>query len=289
MKGKARKLLGLLLILWLTSSTAGFAEEVGGFRFKAGLSYEEGDFGTDVTTKTLLMPFTVQYLGRAFDLSLTVPYIDQETSASVTVVDGRPVRIRKKDETVIEKGVPRRADTVRRSASGLGDIVLKGRLFLLSDAGPTSPLPAVTPFYQVKFPTADEDEGLGTGELDHGFGLELDKAINDFFLFAHVGYTFIGEPPGTDLRNRFSAGGGAGVYLTRDLSASVSVVWKQSLVKGSEDPTDLFFDVAWRIYENLSLNPFASIGLTEGSPDYGVGFQVSYSLGQGSTPIRPRP
>lgn len=273
MKRKCGNLfLALLAVFWLLRPTVGRAEEPNRWQFKAGFTYEEGDFGTDVTTKTLYAPFTIRYLGDQFDLGLTVPYIDQETSRSVTVVGGVPTRIRGRGATT---------DTVKQSASGLGDVILKARFFLLDDPGSASPIPAVSPFYRVKFPTADEDEGLGTGEFDHGFGLEFDKAIEDYFLFAHVAYTVIGEPPGTDLNNRFSAGGGVGRRFLKDLSASVSLAWQQSLVDGGDDPVDLFFDLSWRVLQDLNVSPFASFGLTEGSPDYGVGLEVSYRFGRG--------
>lgn len=268
MEGRLRTLAsGLFLIVWLASSAAAWAEERERWQFKAGVTYEAGDFGTGITTKTLFLPFTIRYLGDRFDLGLTVPFIQQETSQAVTLVDGVPVRIR------AEEGV-------KQTASGLGDLVLKGRLYLLDDPGPASFLPAVTPFFKLKFPTADEDDGLGTGEFDYGFGLEFDKRLNGLFLFADAGYTFIGDPPGINLRDRVSAGGGVGYYLTRNLSASVSLAWSRSLVKGADDPTDVFFDLSWRITRTLTLSPHVSVGLTNGSPDFGLGFETSYRFGR---------
>ncbi len=258
---------GVVVLFSLAIPAAGWAQEREHWQFKAGATYEEGDFGTTVTTKTLFIPFTLRYLGDRFDIGLTVPFIHQETSQAVTLVDGVPVRVRE------EEGAT-------EIASGVGDLVLKGRAYLIEDPGPASPLPAISPFAKVKIPTADEDDGLGTGELDYGFGLEFDKRIDNVFLFADWSYTFIGDPPRTDLRDRISAGGGAGYYLLSNLSASISLFWSRSVVDGADDPLDLFADLKWRITRTFSWTPFVSFGLTDGSPDVGVGFETSYRFGR---------
>ncbi len=71
-----------------------------------------------------------------------------------------------------------------------------------------------------------------------------------------------------------------GYYLTRNLSASVSMAWSRSLVDGADDPTDIFVDLSWRLTRRLTWSPFASFGFTDGSPDFGVGFQTSYRFGR---------
>ncbi|MFQ5655911.1 MAG: hypothetical protein ACE5G5_00035 [Candidatus Methylomirabilales bacterium] len=235
------------------------------FQFKMGVSYEQGDFGTDTTTRSLYMPLTLKYLGERFDLGLTIPVVYARLPGDVTLVDGRPEFV---------GGF----DTPAQTLPGFGDLILKGRVYAFNDPGADSPLPGVAPTFKVKFPTARSD--LGTGEYDYGFGLELDKQLGNFFLFADVGYTFIGDPPGRDLRNRMSAGGGLGYSLTRDLSAAVSLAWSRSVVSGSDDPTDVYIDLSWRISPTLTWTPFASFGLTDGSADFGVGFQISKRFGR---------
>ncbi len=261
----------LVFMAWLASPVAGWAAEWERWQLKMGVAYEEGDFGTDVTTRALFIPFTIRYLGERFDLGLTTPFIYQDSSEAVTLVDGELLRIE-------EEGDP--AEALSELAPGLGDLVMKGRLYLFDDPGSSSPLPGLASFVKVKFPTANETEGLGTGEFDLGFGVEFDKQIRDFSLFADAGYTFIGEPPGTDLRNRISAGVGVGYDLSRNHSASVSLAWSRSLVEGADDPADIFFDFKWLITRTFSFTPFASFGLTDGSPDFGVGFQTSWRFGR---------
>ena len=218
-----------VLIIWLTLPTPGWGAERERFQIITGVSYSEGDFGTDINSQTLFIPFTFRYLGDRFDIGLTIPLVYQLSSESVTIINGRPVRV-SDDPT---------SDILELLAPGVGDLALKGRLYLFDDPGTDSFLPAITPFARVKFPTADASEGLGTGEYDFGFGIELDKQINDFFVFTDFGYTFIGNPPGTNLRNRIAAGSGIGYQLFRSLSASVAFAWSRALVTGTDDPMDI--------------------------------------------------
>jgi len=231
-----------------------------------GVSYEEGDFGTEVNSRTVIVPFTVRYLGDRFDMGLTIPFVYQDSAEAVTIVGGRPERIRDDPVSVA-------ADQL---APGGGDLLFKGRYYLFDDPGLDSYLPGIVPFAKIKFPTANENEGLGTGKFDYGFGLEFDKQIHDFFLFADTGYTFIGEPANTNLRDKISAGGGFGYQILDSLSASVALAWSRSLVRDTDDPVDIITSMTWDITGKTSFSPFASFGLSNGSPDFGIGFAVSY-------------
>lgn len=59
------------------------------------------------------------------------------------------------------------------TTSGLGDLTLSGTYLLVTQEGPW---PSVSPWVSVKIPTADKDEGLGTGKADVGFGAIFDVA-----------------------------------------------------------------------------------------------------------------
>jgi len=155
----------LFLIIWLALPTPGWGTEREHFQVITGFSYLEGDFGTGTTAQTIYMPFTFRYLGERFDLGLTIPFVYKDSSAAISIIDGRPIRIRKDPiSNVIDLFAP-----------GVGDLALKGRIYLFDDPGTDSFLPAITPMVRVKFPTADASEGLGTGEYDFGLGLELES------------------------------------------------------------------------------------------------------------------
>ena len=236
------------------------------FQLKVGLSYEQGDYGTGEDSRAVYAPVVLKYLGDKFDVGLTVPWLYLHSEAGVTQVDGDITRGSRDQQR----------DT---SATGLGDVSLKGRWFLIEDDR-TSWVPALAPFARIKFPTADADRNLGTGEPDFGFGVEYDKQFGSVFVFGDAAYTFIGDPPGESFRNRPGVSLGVGYDVTRELTASAQLDWRRALVKGNDDPLDLIGTLVVRLNRTVSIIPSVIIGLTNGSPDFGAGVEVTYKFGR---------
>lgn len=79
------------------------------------------------------------------------------------------------------------------STEGLGDIALTAKYQLLRDRGWFWPNLSVRS--AIKFPTAEKDDLLGSGEIDYGFGLLIDKGFfNRFFLYAGGNVVMIEKP-----------------------------------------------------------------------------------------------
>ncbi len=58
-----------------------------------------------------------------------------------------------------------------------------------------SVLPEVAPYLKIKFPTADQGKGLGTGEFDETVGVDLSKTLFPRFVsYVTLAYTVIGSP-----------------------------------------------------------------------------------------------
>jgi hypothetical protein len=235
------------------------------FQLKFGAGYDQGDFGTHDTTRSFYAPVTFRYLGERFDVGVTASLVYLDTESSVVVIDG----------------VPTQSDRQRRSRdAGFGDLYFKGRYYLLDDPGPDSFVPGVEPFIKIKAPTADADKGLGTGEWDVGFGVEWDKRFREFFLLGDVSYTFIGEPPHQDFRNRPAFSIGIGRQFTRDIAGTVMLDWRRAIVANGDDALELTGIVQWRLARTLTVSPYVFVGLTDGSPDFGLGFEVSWKFGR---------
>lgn len=262
---RAGWLAAAVLSLLVAAQPHASAQEREHFQLKIGASYDQGDFGTSDTTRTVFVPVTLKYLGDRFDLGVTASFVHIDTEGRVTLLEGAPTRT---------------ATGRRQTQSGIGDTVIRGRLFLFDDPGPGSPLPSVSPFAKVKIPTADEDKGLGTGETDYGFGIELDKSFGPFFLFGDVSYTVIGSPAGEDFRNRPAASFGVGGRLSNTLILSGLIDWRRAIVRGKDDPTELVGVLTYRISPTVSVSPNFSVGLTDGSPDFAVGIELAYRFGR---------
>jgi hypothetical protein len=235
------------------------------FQLKVGAAYDQGDFGTPDTSRAAYVPVTLRYLGERWDVAVTGALIHLRSESSVVVVDGVPVPVERRDET---------------DATGFGDLVFKGRYFAVEDPGPGSPIPTLAPFVKVKVPTADEDEGLGTGEWDVGLGLEWDKYFDKFYLLGDLSYTFMGDPPDQNFRNRPGASIGAGTFLTPNVALTGLLDWRRAIVDGREDALELVALLQVRLSRVLTLTPNAFVGLTEGSPDFGVGIELSWRFGR---------
>jgi hypothetical protein len=235
------------------------------FQLKVGSAYDQGDFGTSDTTRSAYVPVTFRYLGEQFDVGVTAGLIYLNTTSDVVIIDGVPTATGRQQRT---------------QDVGFGDLVFRGRYYALEDPGVDSLVPALTPFLKVKAPTADASKGLGTGEWDVGFGLEFDKQFREFFLLGDVGYTFIGDPPGQTLRNRPSASLGIGRSFTPMLAVTLLLDWRRSLVRGHDDPLELVGVVQVKLARGLTLAPFSFVGLTDGSPAFGIGAELSWRFGR---------
>ncbi len=255
------------MLLLLLAPGQGWAEEREHFQLKIGPSYDQGDFGTRDTTRTFFLPVTLKYLGEWFDLGVTGAFVLVDTVGGVSLIEGAPTRTAT-------------AQAGRQTNAGIGDTLIKGRVFLVDDPGAQSPLPALTPFAKVKIPTADEDRNLGTGETDYGFGLEVDKQLGSFFLFGDASYTVIGSPPGQDFRNRPAASFGAGMKVAKSVTVSALVEWRRAIVRGEEDPVELEGILTYKVSPTISVSPNVLVWLTDGSPAFGVGVELSYRFGR---------
>jgi len=256
------------VLLLLLAAGRGWAEEREHFQLKLGPSYDQGDFGTNDTTRTFFFPVTLKYLGDRFDFGVTGSFVLIDTVGGVRPIEGIP--------TQTGQAQARR----RVTNSGAGDTLLKLRVFALDDPGPQSPLPGLTPFGKVKIATADEKRNLGTGKTDYGFGVELDKQFGSFFLFGDVSYTFIGSPAGQDLRDRPAVSFGGGTKLTKALTVSALIDWRRAVVRERSDPVEFDGIVTYKVSPTVSLSPYVLVGLTTGSPDFGVGVELSYKFGR---------
>jgi hypothetical protein len=77
-----------------------------------------------------------------------------------------------------------------KRCSGVGDIVLraKGKIWDEGDI-----LPCLSTRLAVKFPTGDKDRALGSGKVDFGFSLLLQKDITNFTFYLNADVIFPGD------------------------------------------------------------------------------------------------
>lgn len=241
-------------------------------------SYSRGDYGTKVTTSVFYLPLAVKRLFSFGELSVTVPFVSITTDGSVTFVGGdrsggggSNSGSGSSNSGSGSSGQSEDDDTTtttkKKTESGLGDVTLAGRYYLLDEQ---DWIPSVNLTGRVKFPTADEDKGLGTGEFDGGFGGELAKSLTrDLMVYLDGGYTFLGDPKGRNFRNQWNYDVGLGYYLTDNLRASIFYEEYRAVIAGIPNPRDVYADLNYRITNAIRMTIGGFAGLSESAADYG--------------------
>lgn len=256
----AARALAAAALLALAAAPASAGHGKPGFSLTTGFDYTTGDYGAAADTDILYVPVTVEYETGPWRAGVTVPYISIKGPGNV--VGGT--------DGAIVTGTG--GGTTRRTSEGIGDVVLSATYALpMTD----QKLPLIELTGKIKLPTADEDEGLGTGEFDLTGQVDVSKKIGRLTPFGTLGYQFIGEPAGTDLDNIFLFSLGAGYEISERLSAGLIFDYRQAASKAAEDPVELTPYVAWQASERLSLNAYLVLGLSDGSPDHGFGVQFT--------------
>ena len=225
------------------------------------VNYSVGDYGTGKDTTIVYIPFTLGV--RPFDrfwLNLTVPFLYQNGQNVVTTGGGVASRKGQKGKFA--------QPTTSSSEEGLGDVLLKASLVLVEER---DFIPEITPYLKIKFPTADADRGLGTGEFDETLGVDVSKRlIGALFGYVTLAYTFIGDPPGTDFRNSFGWSVGAAYAVVQPLSLFAFLDGSTAISRGQADPVELRGGAEFRVTKWLKLTGAVTKGLTDGAADWGV-------------------
>jgi hypothetical protein len=254
-------LLGLAVLILLLSTAPARAEDRPWLSLSTSVNYSVGDYGTGEDTTIVYVPFTlgVSPIDRLW-LSVTVPYIHQTTQNVVLTGGGVASRKNQKGKLAQPSG--------STTEDGLGDVLLKGSFIVLEEA----PLiPEVAPYAKIKFPTADQDRGLGTGEFDETFGVDVSKKlIGDLFGYLTLAYTFIGDPPGSDLHDSFGWSVGAAYAVIRPLSVFAFLDGATAISPGQDDPLELRVGAELKLAKMLKLTGAVTRGLSNGSADWGA-------------------
>jgi len=73
---------------------------------------------------------------------------------------------------------------------------------------------------------------------------------------------------------------GIGRQFTSDIAGTLLLDWRRAIVAGRDDALELVGIVQWRLARTLTVSPYLFVGLTDGSPDVGLGIEVSWKFGR---------
>jgi hypothetical protein len=222
----------------------------------AGLHYSSGDYGTRTTTSITTLAATARYEAGPWVYKATVPYLSVEGDTGVIPGVGQA------------RAAPVRSD----KASGLGDIVLSATYAAYYDKASTLGVDLTA---KLKLATADEAKGLGTGEHDFAFLVDLYRAFGRITGFGGVGYHILGDSASLPLENAWSANLGASYKMDERDSAGAMLDHRQAVLPGGPAQRELVGFFTRKLADAWKAQAYALIGLADGSPDWGFGLSAA--------------
>ena len=251
-----------VMLLSLNLPAAAAESGTGSFKLSGGVEYTTGNYGGSKDVEEWYVPLTAKYLTGPYVLRLTIPYIEVK-APSGTVVSGGS------GGEVLAPGTG-----PRKTEEGLGDIIA-GVTYRDLLATEDSMDLAVDLTGKIKFGTADEDKGLGTGEHDFTVKADIFRFMNPLTPFASLGYRFRGDPPGTNLDNGWILMFGTMYDVSEDLGWSVDYYFSEASSRASDDPQELSAALDYKLGKTENLQGYVIKGLSDGSPDWGIGVTLT--------------
>lgn len=233
-----------------------------------GYDYSSGKFNLPTRTNISYVPYALKYETGDWTLRASSGFISFAGPRNVITDDNGAPLLTDIDLTDAEARIISRK-------SGFGDVYLSATYALEN--------PYMDDFFiditgQIKLPTADENKGLGTGQVDYTAKLDAAYLIGSFMPFGTIGYRFVGKTPRYDLQNSFFASIGMAYYLTFDTSVGVSYDYRESATPGFNSPKEIFSYVDVQLDDHWGINFYGVVGLNNVTTDYGLGTQLRYKF-----------
>ncbi len=257
--------------------------------FSTGVDYSRGDFDADAKTSVLYIPFTSQLTWGDWSFGATIPYIRIEGPGAVVgggdggvVVTCGPRRQRL---GLCPEAEPTPPQTTVTTQGGLGDLSFSAG-YLLPEAWTGAWLVELQG--RLKAPTASVSNGLGTGRVDYGFGVDVARGEGTLRPFVNLGYRVLGDFTFTDpvtgaaqdvdFRNGLTASAGTSVVFGGN-TVLLSYDYAVRTVETAADSHSLYGGWTTRVSPHLDITGYGAAGLSRSAPDFVVGLQLSVPVG----------
>jgi hypothetical protein len=268
-------IVGGLLLIGAPAAHAATTDD-GRFSLSAGADYSSGKYGTDTTTDIWSVPVAAAYQTDRWTFKLTVPYINISGAGNVIPGVGKVNNDNPRGRGRGNGGGTTPAPgTASGSASGLGDITASAGYELFGSADRTFGLDLTG---KVKFATADENKGLGTGKNDYGLALDTYKVSGAWTAFGGVGWMKYGSSQYIQLKNGFNANIGADYKLSASDNVGAYYYYRERIADTGASQSEITGYWNHKFNDSLRVQAYALAGFADGSPDYGVGASLKYTF-----------
>lgn len=210
---------------------------------RSGFDFTTGDYGSDLgESDSWIMPIELSYQSGDIQFFASVPFV---------------------------KYIDPDEDGGRMTTSGWGDLELGAAyVFDVMDSGSYFDLEAT-----VGLPTADEDEGVGSGLYSYAGDLNYSWPVGDYSFTGGIGYSVSGDSDVSYFPGQWTASFDVGYDIAED--AYIGATYEWSPAGGGFGPSSLVeVYAAYDLVPAIHLNPHVLAGLSENSPDYGAGLSV---------------
>ena len=265
MKADTRMTGALGIAAFVLMITNAAAQEAGAdLRLSTGIEYSSGRYGGTDDIEELYVPFTLRAGFERVGLRLTVPWLSVTAPEDTVITDPGTEPLPGGGATVTESGL---GDVV--GALTFYDLYVSDNAHFIVDATG-----------KIKFGTADETTGLGTGENDYTLQLDAYRFFDRLSLQGTAGYRLRGDPPGIDLNDVFLASIGGAYLASANAIVGVYYDYRESAIGGTEDVQEVSGFASFRLGRAWRMELYAFTGLTDSSTDFGGGILFSTDLGQ---------
>jgi hypothetical protein len=240
-----------------------------GTTVSAGFDYSTGKYGGAESTDILYLPLVIRRESGPLILKLTVP----EVQVRRPVVVPGAILVSQGDEGVPVSSTS--GTTQTETVSGLGDTVAAASYNVYFDSA-TGWLIDVTA--KAKFATGDQNKGLSTGKNDYALQADLYKNLGAASLIGGVGYKWMGKPAGSNYRNVAYASAGVACKVADDATAGFIADYRGSVVPDTPSQRELTLYFARHLDRNWRLQGYLVAGMSDSSPQVGVGAMIGYAF-----------
>ena len=228
-------------------------------KWSAGFDFSRGDYGLNESTTLYYVPLSVTLDYRRFRARVGIPFL---ASSGPTQLSLDTSRGGGSSVEIIDSDKSQGVGQLQVDLSYLFDPLVEG-------------LPYLELSSKISAPTESRRD-LGSGLWSVAAKAEVFESIGRFTPYLSSGRKFYERCGCEDsLRDRFFASVGATVVWTKKLSVGVGYDWLEAARKGNPDSHEIVPYASYRLNDDWSVGPYTVIGLSNGSPDFGVGFSVS--------------
>jgi len=256
---RAAGLFGIALAMLGANAVAEGGESA--IRWATGVEYSSGTYGGEDDIEDVYVPLIARFTTDRMAFELTVPYLSVTAPAGTTITEPGNEPVPGSGATTTESGL---GDVI--AGVTLYDVVYSDRLGLALDLTG-----------KIKFGTADEAKGLGTGEQDFTVRADMYKFFEQFTLMGSAGYKFRGAPSDFDLENVLLGSIGGAYSVSDDARIGMIYDYRESALADGDAVSELsaFWSRSWSDTWHMQLYAFS--GFSDSSADWGAG--VLFEIG----------